>query len=960
MYKIRAAIAVAGLALALSACSDGSEPLVPGSIQILAGDAQTAVAGSAVAIAPSIKLLSTTSKAMAGVQVTFTSTGDGVVAPGQQVATNGQGVATLTKWTLPTRAGSHQLTVSAPGVAPVQINATARAGGAARLSAVSVTQQTGKVGSDVLNAPIASVMDANNNPVEGVTVTFTPSAGQVGSITAITDADGLARAITWKLGFSAGQQTVTATLPGTSAIAPVTFTAVAEALAPTNLRVTRAMATSTRSGVPVTVQPILQIADIYGNPIAVAGVRVTAAVLANVTVTNDVAITDQNGTATFSGMTLSGTAGTHALSFSTGQHAPAFAEVALEAGTPAVLALTTQPSTTNASGDRLLVQPVVEIRDNWNNRVISSTLAVTASLMPGSMQTLSGTTTVPAVGGRASFSDLVITGAGDAQLRFSASGVVDATSASFNVPATSICAGSRVALNYQLGQTTRHLTSSNEAPFCLDFTLAANAGQQYLIQFENMSMRGNSDTGVFPGLATSTSFTVGISSGAIPATNRTSTARAMVPANAVHSWDFGAGEIFEIEPKEPVGGARAYVKRDNLMIDASASNAAIAVGDTIIANLVGIPRLNIADGAYKSVVRYVGADVIIAEDTRLGTMLRQTGGVNTPLTVADMEAISADYSAYAKVQADRFFGGRYNSSTEASGNKPIAIHTLMFQDNIWGYTFPSGNYFAWDFWVGTNGTTRNVNQQIQKNSNNLFMHEIAHMRHWGMNERANKPIRGNRWVVEGFARATERWPIAMRLMGSTEFSRTGNAILPFHSNTILNSLEDVPVYTQVSLTMYAGYAQSSYIFDYFADQVAKTTNVDWRTALGDFLVNAGSEADLNAAIGRYLPGVDFGTLFTRARIAMYADDYGAGLPEWTQYHQFQLRGSRTTQNPQLDPRNLWPKIVPGGTSYHDSRDIAPGAAFGYVIDGTAATGDARIQLSPDRVTNGVVSVTRIR
>ena len=961
MYRFRALTALAGLALALSACSDGSEPLIPGSIQVLAGDNQTAVAGSAVLVAPSVKVLSTTSKPMKGVQVTFTPPGDDAVAPSQQVTTNGQGIATLTTWTLPKRAGSHELMVSTAGLAPVKLKATAKAGGAAKLTSTSLTQQTAKVGMEVGTAPVVMVVDANNNPVEGVQVTFTPTAGQIGVLIATSDADGLARAVSWKLGFTAGQQHVTASIANAPTVTSVTFSATAEPLAPTHLRITRNLLGNPRSGIALAVQPIVQVTDSHGNAVAAPGVQVVSAVLGDVTVTNNVATTDANGAATFAGMMLAGTAGNHVLAFSTGFHVPAYAEVALEAGVPSVLVVTTQPSTTNASGERLLVQPTVEIRDNWGNRVLTSQIAVTASVMPGSLQTLSGTTTVQPIAGRAFWNDLVVTGTGQVQLRFTAFGLPDATSAAFNVPATSICAGARLALDFQLGQTTRHLTSSNDAPFCLDFTVAANAGQQYLVQFENMSMRGNSDTGVFPGTAPSSAFSITVATGAIPSSNQTTaSSRFAVPGNAVHSWDFGAGEIFEIEPKEPVGGARAYVQRNNLMVDASSSNAAVAVGDTVVAYLIGIARLGISDGQQKAVVRYVDDNIIIAEDVRLPVLQRQQGGVNTFMTTAEIQAIAADYATYAKVQADRFFGGRYNATTESSGGKPIAIHTLMYQDNIWGYTFSSGNYFAWDFWVGTNGSTRGVNQQVQKNSNNLFMHEIAHMRHWGMNERAGKQVRGNRWVVEGFARATERWPIAMRLLGTTNFSRTGNVVLPFHTSSTMNSLEDVPVYTQASLSMYGGYAQSSYVFDYFADQVARTTNADWMTALGDFLVNAGTESDLNAAIARYLPGVDFGTLFTRARIAIYADDLDAGLPDWTQYHQFQLRASRTTQNPQLDPRNLWPKIVPGSTAYSDKRDIAPGSAFGYVIDGTAATGNARILLNPDRVTNGVVSVTRIK
>ena len=108
-----------------------------------------------------------------------------------------------------------------------------------------------------------------------------------------------------------------------------------------------------------------------------------------------------------------------------------------------------------------------------------------------------------------------------------------------------------------------------------------------------------------------------------------------------------------------------------------------------------------------------------------------------------------------------------------------------------------------------------------------------------------------------------------------------------------------------------------------------------------------------------LSGLDAGTLFTQARIALFTDDYAAGLPAWTQYHQFDLRASRTTANPQLDPRNLYLQIRPG-ESFSDARVVLPGGAYGYIIDGTSATGSARVLFNLPRASYGVLSVTRIR
>jgi hypothetical protein len=848
---------ILGIATTLVGCSDSSEPSVPGSLQVLAGDTQTAAAGSVVPIAPAVKLLTTTGKPLGGAQVTFASSADGVVTPAQ-VTTNAQGVAALTSWTLPKRAGSHQLTVSSTGVSPVTITATAAAGAPAKVFAASPENQTGIVGAVAGAAPAVRVTDVHDNPVAGIAVRFTPSGnGSVGVVNATTDADGVARSERWTLSTIAGPQ-------------------------------------------------ILR-ADFISNP-ALGGLTFNADV----------------------------------------SPAPAFK-----------LAVVAQPVAGDGAGSRLTVPPIVEVRDNFDNRIAGATMPITASIAAGSTQTLSGTTTVLPLNGRATFNDLTVNGPGTLALQFTAGGLIGTSSASFNVTTSGQCVGNQLTLNYQLGQSVRF--AGTTTPACIDFG-ASTAGQQYLVQFENVSAIGPSSLAIFPGAFTLVDpMTISLSTRGI--SGNVASAREVVvqvPRDAVHSWDFGAGEIYEIQPPISMGmSAKAYVVRNNTMVDASAANANIAVGDTVSALLVGIPRLGIADGTQKAVVRYSGPDLIIAEDIRLPTLPRQGGGFNTPLTLADMEAIAADYAKYAKVQADLFFNGRHNAAVEGNGSRPIAIHTLMYQDNIWGYTFPNGNFFAWDFWVGSNGATKGINQTIERNSNNLFMHEIAHMRHAGLNERAGK-VRGNTWLVEGFARHSERWPIAMRLLNTAEFSRTGNIVLPgYTSSSTLNSLEDVPTYVTTSQSLYSGYAASSYVFDYFADQVAKSGNPNWRAALADFLVHAGTQSDLNAAIGRYLPGVDFGTLFTRARIALYLDDFAPGLPDWTQFHQYQLRASRMTANPQNDPRNMWRQIAPGA-SFTDAREVLPGAAFGYIIDGTAGTAPTRLTIDMPRGANNIVSITRIR
>jgi hypothetical protein len=105
-------------------------------------------------------------------------------------------------------------------------------------------------------------------------------------------------------------------------------------------------------------------------------------------------------------------------------------------------------------------------------------------------------------------------------------------------------------------------------------------------------------------------------------------------------------------------------------------------------------------------------------------------------------------------------------------------------------------------------------------------------------------------------------------------------------------------------------------------------------------------------------------LFTRARVALYLDDIGtAGLPAWTQYHQFRLRESRPANGAAAasDPRNAWPKVAPGQSVDVDVT-VANGAAFAVIVDGAqtgAADGVFMLDL-PRAMPNAVLSVVRIR
>lgn len=497
------------------------------------------------------------------------------------------------------------------------------------------------------------------------------------------------------------------------------------------------------------------------------------------------------------------------------------------------------------------------------------------------------------------------------------------------------------------------------------------AGHEYLLLFENLAPAGPIDAGLFPGPLgdTTLAYTLSIApagappqeiAGAIPVF-------AGPVAGVDHAaWDFGAGRIREHHPEPAEPMAPASLRRARGMVALSTAAADPVVGDTIHQILLeALPHLGLGRRNGAAVIRYVSDDVIIAEDVGLDTLARQGGGFNTPIADEDLAAIAAEYTAVAQVQGDLFFENHYNDVIDGvAPNRVIAVHSLTPADEIWGYTYAVTNYFVWDYWVSTDGSTKGLNQHPQRVADNLFMHEISHMRHSGLLQRSdlNGADRGNRWLVEGFARFAERLPIAARLLGTTTPSRTGNIVLP-RNPAFGNAyfLDDVPTYLSAGSSMYFGYQTSSFVFDYFADQVALAGG-DWMSALREFLVAGSSPDALDDVVERWLPGTSFIDLFTRARIALYTDDIGTpGLPSRTQYHQYRIRESRPApaQSAALDPRIAWPRISMAATASL-AGSVASGAAAGFILEGAPSATGTIVRITGPAGAHALLSLARIR
>ena len=186
------------------------------------------------------------------------------------------------------------------------------------------------------------------------------------------------------------------------------------------------------SGSPLTVQPVVQFRTAAGAVATSYTAAVTTSLVgANGALQGTTTVNAVNGTATYTDLRVTGV-GTYTLSFST----PGFP--ATSTGTfniapvPATgILVVTQPAGA-VSGSPLTVQPVVQFRTATGAIATSYTAPVTAALV-GAGGTLQGTSTVNAVSGSATFTDLRVTGAGTYAMSFSTPGFSATSTGTFNI-----------------------------------------------------------------------------------------------------------------------------------------------------------------------------------------------------------------------------------------------------------------------------------------------------------------------------------------------------------------------------------------------------------------------------------------------------------------------------------------------------------------------------------------------
>ncbi|HEY9230086.1 MAG TPA: Ig-like domain-containing protein [Gemmatimonadaceae bacterium] len=283
-------------AAALSACGGTSEEivtpkkdLVPASVTAVSTDTLRGAVGTQTNAPIAVIVKNAAGEALDTVQVTFAvASGNGTLS-NPTIRTNATGQAS-TQWTLGSTSGLQTVTATVGTLTPVTFRAVASAGNATSMTRVAGDGQTGAVGTDVAIKPSVKLTDQFGNPVAGVSVAFsiTAGGGLPTPLSVTTGADGVATLTNWRLGPTIGANTLVATAGSLT----TSFAATATVGAAATVALTPNSIPEQLSG--QTVQLSVRVADGFGNVIPSPVVSYSSS-------SPNVASVTQTGLVTFAG-----------------------------------------------------------------------------------------------------------------------------------------------------------------------------------------------------------------------------------------------------------------------------------------------------------------------------------------------------------------------------------------------------------------------------------------------------------------------------------------------------------------------------------------------------------------------------------------------------------------------------------------------------------------------------------
>jgi hypothetical protein len=213
LQRLRAQVGVAsGLGIPPVTISASALAGAAASIVVTSGNGQHAAAGAELPKSVVLRVLDENGSAVAGAALTLAPSG-GIVAD-SVLSTDSLGYA-RTRWTMGHSAGDFTLAVHVDGVKKLlKVTARATPAAAANLAFDDAPREKRVRESARQKRLFAVVTDVYGNPVPDARVNFKVKSGTVTPARVVSDAKGRA-ALTWKLGSTPGEQTLTGVVRGT-------------------------------------------------------------------------------------------------------------------------------------------------------------------------------------------------------------------------------------------------------------------------------------------------------------------------------------------------------------------------------------------------------------------------------------------------------------------------------------------------------------------------------------------------------------------------------------------------------------------------------------------------------------------------------------------------------------------------------------------------------------------------
>ncbi len=238
----------------------------------------------------------------------------------------------------------------------------------------------------------------------GLVVTASIASGPAGTLagaSATTAASGLATFAGLAISGPVGTYTLRFSTPSAAAVTSGAVTLGAGAAA--QLLIAVQPSSAAQSGVAFAQQPVIQIADVLGNPVASGGVTVTAKIAsgAGTLAGTTTIVTGTSGAATFANLSIGGPLGARTLGFTASSLTGAVSNsISVSAGPPSAIGVSAGGNQSAPTGTATPVPPSVIVTDAFGNPVagVSVTFTAAEGAVTGTNPAVTGSSGVAAIG----------------------------------------------------------------------------------------------------------------------------------------------------------------------------------------------------------------------------------------------------------------------------------------------------------------------------------------------------------------------------------------------------------------------------------------------------------------------------------------------------------------------------------------------------------------------------------